>query len=127
MWRLWAVAASGVLLLAACGDDSPVGVISVGLPYHSCNHVPSIEADVPAELGPWFELRAFEGERLVAHAAITPVDAPPDGDGDGVVHVFFGVVKGVFPKTGRDSRFDLELTQNGRLVARGVYECVVLQ
>jgi len=74
-----------------------------------------------------FELRAFAGERLVAQAALTALDTPPDEDGDGFIRVAFGIVRGLIPNTGTDSRFDLELSHRGRLVARGVYDCVVLQ
>ena len=114
----------------------PVGEITFGLPYHSCEHLPSIEADVPVELGPAYQLKAFDGERLVVEADLTRVAAedggvayetPRDVDGDGRVRAYFGVVHGVFPQTGKDTRLDVELSQDGRLVARGVYECIMLR
>ena len=105
----------------------PLGELAIGLPYKSCEHLPSIEANVPAELGPAFELKGFDGERLVVDADLTRVDASTVEDANGLVNVTFGVVDGVFPNFGSDTRLDLELSQEGRLVARGVYECVVLQ
>ena len=115
----------------------PIGEITFGLPYHSCAHLPSIEADVPVELGPVYQLKAYDGERLVVEADLTRVgasdservlyDTPRDEDGDGRVNVFFGVVRGAFPQFGKETRLAVELSQDGRLVARGVYECVVLE
>jgi hypothetical protein len=93
------------------------------LPYHDCASVPSIEADVPAELGLVYQLKAFDGERLVVQADLTRVYASPDDDGDGLVKITFGVLHDVIPQFRRDTRLELELSQDGRLVARGVYEC----
>jgi hypothetical protein len=117
------------------GTPPPVGEITFGLPYHDCGHLPSVDAHVAMELGPTFRLKAFDGERLVADAYVTRVgvadggfsyDVPVDVDRDGLVTVSFGVVRGVFPQRAEDTRLDVELSQLGQLVARGVFECVPL-
>ena len=117
------------------GTLPPVGEMTFGLPYHDCGHLPSVDAHVAVELGPIFRLKVFDGERLVADAYVTRVrvadggfsyDVPVDVDRDGLVTVSFGVVRGVFPQRAEDTRLDVELSQLGQLVARGVFECVPL-